>query len=108
RLKGQWAYLSLITDGYSKQIMGYALRTDLSAQGCLDALKMAFLHRRFPESELMHHSDRGSQYCSKEYVELLLSHKVAISMTENGDPWKTRLLNGSTEPSRTSSIVAFH
>jgi len=86
RLKGQWAYLSLITDGYSKQIMGYALRTDLSAQGCLDALKMAFLHRRFPESELMHHSDRGSQYCSKEYVELLLSHKVAISMTENGDP----------------------
>jgi putative transposase len=86
RLKGQWAYLSLITDGYSKQIMGYALRTDLSAQGCLDALKMAFLRRRFPESPLMHHSDRGSQYCSKEYVELLLNHKVAISMTENGDP----------------------
>src|SRR5690606_38052429 len=56
-IKGGWGYLSLVTDDYSKRIMGWALRSDLSAQGCADALKMAFSKRQFPESALIHHSD---------------------------------------------------
>ena len=59
-LKGQWGYLSLVTDAYSKKIMGWALRKDLSAQGCIDALKMAINNRKY-QKELIHHSDRGSR-----------------------------------------------
>lgn len=85
-----WGYLSLITDAYSRKIMGYCFHKDLSAQGCVRALKMA-LDNRIYQEHLIHHSDRGSQYCSKEYVEVLLSSKIAISMTENGDPYENAL-----------------
>lgn len=91
RLKKQWGYLSLVTDAYSKKIMGWALRTDLSAQGCIDALEMAIAGRKYPQSNLIHHSDRGSQYCSKGYVELLTNSKIAVSMTENGDPYENAI-----------------
>jgi len=91
RFRGQWGYLSLITDVYSKQIMGFCFRKDLSAQGCIDALKMALGNRVYLGEELIHHSDRGSQYCSKAYVEVLLEGKVAISMTENGDPYENAI-----------------
>src|SRR5690606_24192596 len=91
RFRGQWGYLSLVTDAYSKQIMGFCFRKDLSAQGCLEALTMAFGNRMYPECELIHHSDRGSQYCSKAYVDVLLEAKLAISMTENGDPYENAI-----------------
>jgi len=97
QLRKQWGYLSLITDAYSKKIMGWAFRTDLSAQGCIDALEMAILNRIYPQNKLIHHSDRGSQYCSKNYVDLLLRHQIAISMTENGNPYENAIaerLNG--------------
>jgi len=77
--------------------MGWAFRTDLSAQGCIDALEMAILNRIYPQNKLIHHSDRGSQYCSKNYVDLLLRHQIAISMTENGNPYENAIaerLNG--------------
>src|SRR5690606_4509124 len=67
QLRNKWGYLSLITDAYSRKIMGWAFRKDLSAQGCMDALQMAIDDRKYPESKLIHHSDRGSQYCSKGY-----------------------------------------
>jgi putative transposase len=80
-----FAYLSLITDAYSRKIVGYSLRENLSARGPLLALKMALLNN--PEHEdLIHHSDRGVQYCCDEYVSLLLKSNIKISMTENGDP----------------------
>jgi putative transposase len=60
QLPGQWGYLSLVTDAYSKKIMGWAFRIDLSAQGCVDALNMAIGNRKY-NNELIHHSDRGSQ-----------------------------------------------
>ena len=91
KLRKQWGYLSLVTDAYSKKIMGWALRTDLSAQGCLDALEMAMADRKYPQEKLIHHSDRGSQYCSKSYVELLTSGNIAVSMTENGDPYENAI-----------------
>lgn len=91
RLANHWGYLSLITDAYSRRIMGYCFRTDLSAQGCLDALRMALAARQYPEGALIHHSDRGSQYCCSAYVQLLKDHNIAISMTENGDPYENAL-----------------
>lgn len=86
----QWGYLSLITDAYSRKIMGYSFRNDLAAEGCIAALQMALNNRVYNE-QLIHHSDRGSQYCSQQYVKLLLENNIAISMTENGDPYENAL-----------------
>lgn len=91
QLRKQWGYLSLITDAYSKKIMGWAFRKDLSAQGCIDALEMAIAERKYPGTKLTHHSDRGSQYCSKGYVDLLIDGNIAVSMTENGDPYENAI-----------------
>lgn len=90
RMVNQWGYLSLITDACSRKIMGWSFRQDMEAQGCIDALEMA-LRNRIYNHKLIHHSDRGSQYCSKNYVELLTKNKVAISMTENGNPYENAL-----------------
>lgn len=78
-------YITLITDAYSRRIMGYHLATDLEAVSSLEALRMALAHADVPQG-LIHHSDRGVQYCSHKYVELLQQHGIRVSMTENGDP----------------------
>jgi transposase InsO family protein len=91
RLVNQWGYLSLITDAYSRQIVGYCLRNDMAAEGCIEALQMALSNRCYPHAKLIHHSDRGSQYCCSGYVKVLDSHNIAISMTENGDPYENAL-----------------
>lgn len=84
-LQQGFAYLSLITDAYSRKIVGFCLSDDLSAKGPLQALKLALASN--PGShELIHHSDRGVQYCCDEYVKLLQDNHIKISMTENGDP----------------------
>ncbi|HXP49580.1 MAG TPA: IS3 family transposase, partial [Bacteroidia bacterium] len=96
RLSNGFIYLSLITDAYSKKIVGYNLHKTLAAEGCIIALQMA-LQQRTNKLSLIHHSDRGCQYCSKEYVDLLHSNHVAISMTNNGDPYENAIaerLNG--------------
>ncbi|MFI5139496.1 MAG: IS3 family transposase [Sphingobacteriales bacterium] len=81
-------YLSLITDVYSKQIMGHCLHPTLAAEGCLIALRMALPKRTKVGSRLIHHSDRGGQYCCDEYVKLLNGAYAEISMTQNGDPYE--------------------
>jgi putative transposase len=86
RPKGKFCYLSLITDLYSRKIVGYCLHKDLSTEGCLDSLKMALSQRQKTDGILTHHSDRGVQYCSHAYVELLKKNEVQISMTQSGDP----------------------
>ena len=88
RLVNGFAYLSLVTDAYSRKIVGYRLHKDLSREGCLAALKMALAKRSTPHKPLIHHSDRGAQYCCQEYVWLLEENGIAISMTNNGDPWR--------------------
>lgn len=82
-----FAYISFITDAYSRKIVGYHLADSLEAIESVKALKMALstLNKR-QENNLIHHSDRGVQYCSKEYVKLLKDYHIKISMTENGDP----------------------
>lgn len=91
RLPHRFGYLSLITDAYSRKIVGYQFSLTLSAQGCIKALEMALKDRQYPERKLVHHSDRGSQYCCKEYVDLLGQHQISISMTNNGDPYENAL-----------------
>lgn len=85
-MAGRFAYLALVTDAYSDKIVGWELAPSLRACNALAALKMAL--NSLPEgySGLIHHSDRGTPYCSASYVNLLTQHKVQISMTESGDP----------------------
>lgn len=91
RLINGFAYLSLITDAYSHKVVGYNLRKDLAAEGCLKALQMALSNRSYLHQQLTHHSDRGCQYCCKEYVDLLSANNIAISMTNNGDPYENAI-----------------
>ena len=84
-LPNSFAYLSLITDAYSRKIVGFYLSKDLTAKGPLRALKMA-LQANPNITGLIHHSDRGVQYCCDAYVKILKQKKIKISMTENGDP----------------------
>jgi transposase InsO family protein len=84
-LKDDFTYLSLITDAYSRKIVGFYLSETLSADGCIKALQMALKNN--PQlGRLIHHSDRGSQYCCADYVSILDKHFVKISMTQSGDP----------------------
>jgi len=79
-----FGYLSLITDAYSHKVVGFYLCVDLSAKGCIFALKMALKNN--PErKKLIHHSDRGLQYYSADYVKLL-EPEIPISMTQHSDP----------------------
>jgi transposase InsO family protein len=86
RLRGNFCYLFLVTDLYSRKIVGYHLSMTLAAQGAIKAMKMALKGVRNSE-ELIHHSDRGIQYCCDEYVKLLKSNKIKISMGEAGNPY---------------------
>jgi len=90
RVGKHFSYLSIITDTYSRKIIGFCLSKSLSTEGCLQALHMA-LECRKEKYALTHHSDRGYQYCSKEYVGLLQQNGIAISMTENGDPYENAI-----------------
>ncbi|MDP1726545.1 MAG: IS3 family transposase [Bacteroidota bacterium] len=90
RIKDGFAYFSLITDAYSRKIVGFYLSRSLSAEGPIRALRMA-LNNNPNRCDLIHHSDRGVQYCCDDYVELLNRNGVKISMTENGDPLENAL-----------------
>ena len=80
-------YISFVTDAYSKRIMGYCVAPTLGAVHCKTALQMALkkINRRTAKA-LIHHSDRGIQYCSAIYITLLDAYHVQISMTETSDP----------------------
>jgi putative transposase len=81
-------YLSLVTDAYSKKIMGYDVSNSLHAAGAINALKMALKTRQYKHEALIHHSDRGLQYCCDEYQKILEKNHVKTSMTEKYDPYQ--------------------
>jgi transposase InsO family protein len=85
-----FCYLALITDMYSRKIVGYDISDSLELTGCLRALQMALRQAR-PASGLVHHSDRGIQYCSNQYVEALKKRKINISMTEENHCYENAL-----------------
>lgn len=86
RIGSGFVYISLITDAFSHKIVGYHVAETLETVQTLEALKMAVQTLPMNHQGLIHHSDRGIQYCSNEYVQLLQQHDIQISMTENGDP----------------------
>lgn len=82
----QYCYLHLITDAYSKMIMGYCVAKTLAASCTIKALEEALKRRQYT-GQLIHHSDRGLQYCSSGYVKTLHQKNIVISMTEDGSPY---------------------
>jgi transposase InsO family protein len=85
--RGNHRYLALVTDTYSKKIVGYDLSASLGADGAIRALKMGLRQRSYKEKKLIHHSDRGFQYCCDDYQKALARKKVKCSMTESYDPY---------------------
>ncbi len=85
-----FCYLALITDVYSRKIVGYDLSESLSIEGSIRALKTA-LKKVKNKHGMIHHSDRGIQYCSKKYIQLLQEGGVKISMSEKGNPYENAI-----------------
>jgi putative transposase len=81
-------YLSLVTDAYSKKIMGYYVANNLNTESSVMALKMAIKQRADKDLPLIHHSDRGLQYCADQYQNVLDKNNILCSMTQNSDPYE--------------------
>lgn len=82
----KFCYLSIITDLYSRKVVGHCVHDSLNVKGCIDALRQALKNRKDKSLPLIHHSDRGVQYCCHAYVKLLQKQNIQISMTQSGDP----------------------
>lgn len=81
-------YLSLVTDAYSKKIMGFNVADNMNTQSSLIALENAIKLRKDKTLSLIHHSDRGVQYCANDYQKLLRKNVIKCSMTQNSDPYE--------------------
>ena len=86
RLEGEFVYLAVVLDAYSRRVIGWALDRTMETALPLAALRMALAERR-PSGDLVHHSDRGSVYASHAYTGLLKEHGVTISMSRRGNPY---------------------
>jgi putative transposase len=86
RLRTEFIYLSVVLDAYSRRVIGWALGRTLEAELAVTALRMAFAERR-PAPGLVHHSDRGVQYASRDYTGMLQQHQAIISMSRKGNPY---------------------
>ncbi len=81
-------YLSIITDAYSKKIMGHYVANNMNTESSALALRMALKQRKSKQVPLIHHSDRGLQYCAKDYQKILRKNGIVASMTQNSDPYE--------------------
>ena len=86
RLRTEFVYLAVVLDAFSRRVIGWALGRTLEAELAAAALRMALVERR-PQPGLVHHSDRGVQYASQAYTELLKQHQAQISMSRKGNPY---------------------
>jgi transposase InsO family protein len=86
RLREEFVFLAVILDAFSRRVIGWALDRNMEDELTLTALRMA-LSRRSIRPGLVHHSDRGSQYASNDYIDLLKAHGIDISMSRKGNPW---------------------
>ena len=86
RTSNDFKYLFLITDAYSKKVLGYRLAQTLDSKHAVNSLQDAIERTGKPISGLTHHSDRGIQYCCGDYIKVLKKYEIKISMTENSDP----------------------
>lgn len=92
RLRTEFVYLAVVLDAFSRRLIGWALGRTLEAELALSALRMALAQRQ-PAAGLVHHSDRGVQYASESYTDLLKQYKINISMSRKGNPYD----NGACE-----------
>jgi putative transposase len=106
-LKERFAYLFLITDAYSRKIVGFHVSDDMKVSSAVVALKKA-LAQKPAETIVIHHSDRGIQYCSTEYVNLLIEHNAMISMTDNGDPLENAIAERMNGILKTELISSYY
>ena len=81
-------YLSIITDAYSKKIIGHYVADNMNTESSALALRMAIKQRKSKQVPLIHHSDRGLQYCAKDYQKILRKNGILASMTQNSDPYE--------------------
>jgi putative transposase len=86
RLRTEFVYLAVVLDAFSRRVIGWALGRTLEAELAVAALRMALIERQ-PTPGLVHHSDRGVQYASHDYTELLKQHRATISMSRKGNPY---------------------
>jgi len=112
-----WLYLAVVLDLYARRIIGWSMQATLKRQLVLEALDMAIKQRR-PQSGLLHHSDRGSQYASHDYRALLIDNNIDISMSRRGNCYdnavaesffgslKTECIRGVVYPSRRQAKLA--
>ncbi len=84
-------YLSLVTDAYSKKIIGHYVSNTLEANSSVKALKQAIKNRSYAKRNLIHHSDRGLQYCSDDYQKMLNKNHIKCSMTQQYDPYENAI-----------------
>jgi transposase InsO family protein len=84
-------YLAIVTDAFSKQIMGYKLDNNMKTSLCIEALDMAIKNRKYPDKKLIHHSDRGFQYCNPKYTQFAENNGIIMSMTEQYDPYENAI-----------------
>lgn len=101
----RFVYLYLITDAYSRKIVGFYVSDNMRVGSAVVALQKA-LEQKPKDAIVIHHSDRGLQYCSNEYVQLLQQHHARISMTQNGDPYENALAERVNGILKTELIAA--
>lgn len=104
RLRAEFVYLAVVLDAYSRRVIGWALGRTLEASLAIAALRMALTERN-PPSGLVHHSDRGVQYASLNYTEMLKQHQATIRMSRKGNPYDNAYASYCTscKPCRTFS-----
>ena len=103
-VKDRFAYLYLITDAYSRKIVGFHVADNMRVESAVIALQKA-VDQKSADAIVIHHSDRGIQYCSNEYVKLLQQHHALISMTQNGDPYENTMAERVNGILKTELIV---
>jgi len=105
RIVNSFVYLAALIDGFSRKVIGYGLGRTLSADLAIAALKDAISRR--DTGDLIHHSDQGIQYCSHEYVKILKSHEIAISMSAKANPYDNAKIESFFRTLKVEEIYMF-
>lgn len=105
RLPEGFVYLAVIIDAYSKKVIGYCLSRRIDKYLVIEALEMAIMERGITiDDELIHHSDQGVQYASSDYVDLLSSYGIRVSMSKKGSPWENGIAESFFKTLKTNEI----
>jgi putative transposase len=106
RLEAEFVYLAVILDAFSRRVVGWALDRSLETELTLEALRMALARRRAAPG-LVHHSDRGVQYASRHYTQLLQEHGVQISMSRKANPWDNAACESFIKTLKYEEVVCY-